>query len=233
MHPELRVYLQQQMHVVGHHLHLEKLAPAFGAYLVQYLPQPIRHRPHQHRTAVLGAEDNVVLGRVHDVFVLLVLNGVALHCDYYTAKSYLRPRSALSERKPLTPCLKAGACAAYSVTAFVALGWWPNNPGHVLVVPNPRYENLYDLPLEYGAAVHAASREVALAMKAVHGCHGVSTRQHNEPAGFQEVWHYHLHVFPRWEGDDLYLLSPYRRDTTLEERLPYARKLREFLSRKR
>jgi len=99
-------------------------------------------------------------------------------------------------------------------------------------VPNPHYENLCDLPLEYGAAVHTASKEVALAMKAAYGCHGVSTRQHNEPAGFQEVWHYHLHVFPRWEGDDLYLLSPHRRDTTLEERLPYARKLREFLAQK-
>ena len=29
---------------------------------------------------------------------------------------------------------------------------------------------------------------------------------HNGPGGDQEVWHYHLHVFPRWEGDDLYEL---------------------------
>jgi len=119
------------------------------------------------------------------------------------------------------------------VTAFIALSWWPNNPGHVLIVPNPHYENLYDLPLEYGLAIHAASREIALAMKAAYGCDGISTRQHNEPAGFQEVWHYHLHVFPRWENDELYILSPYRRDTALEERLPYARKLREYLNASR
>lgn len=41
-------------------------------------------------------------------------------------------------------------------------------------------------------------------MKQAFGCDGVSTRQHNEPAGDQDVWHFHLHVFPRWTGDDLY-----------------------------
>jgi hypothetical protein len=47
-------------------------------------------------------------------------------------------------------------------------------------------------------------------------------RQHNEPAGNQEVWHYHLHVFPRYARDDLY--GSLYRETTLEERLPYARR---------
>ncbi|MDP9383566.1 MAG: HIT domain-containing protein, partial [Chloroflexota bacterium] len=30
------------------------------------------------------------------------------------------------------------------VTAFMSVGWWPNNPGHVLVVPNEHHENIYD-----------------------------------------------------------------------------------------
>jgi histidine triad (HIT) family protein len=37
--------------------------------------------------------------------------------------------------------------------------WWPRNPGHVLVVPNKHYENLYDLPDEYGHAVHDLVRQ--------------------------------------------------------------------------
>jgi len=41
-------------------------------------------------------------------------------------------------------------------------------------------------------------------MKQAWKCDGVSTRQHNEPAGNQDVWHYHMHVFPRWDNDDLY-----------------------------
>lgn len=115
------------------------------------------------------------------------------------------------------------------VTAFIAAGWWPNNPGHVLIVPNEHFENLYELPGEYGATIHDASRAVALALKQVYGCDGVSTRQHNEPAGGQDVWHYHLHVFPRDVGDDLYLLTRERRTTTPGERRPYAERLRMYL----
>jgi len=86
--------------------------------------------------------------------------------------------------------------------------WWPANPGGALVVPIEHYENLYDLPPRLGAPIQEAARDTALAMKAAFGCHGVSTRQHNEPAGNQDVWHYHLHVFPRYEGDHLYASRP-------------------------
>lgn len=90
--------------------------------------------------------------------------------------------------------------------AFVKMNpkWWPRNHGAVLVIPNDHHENIYDLPPDLGASIQQAARDAAIAMKAAFGCDGVSTRQHNEPAGNQDVWHYHLHVFPRWEGDDLY-----------------------------
>lgn len=110
------------------------------------------------------------------------------------------------------------------VTAFVASHWWTNNPGHVLVIPNAHYENTYDLPSDAGAAIHATARDVALAMKRAYGCDGVSTRQHNESVGNQEIWHYHLHVFPRYHGDELY--TSVRRATTAGERAPYAARLR-------
>ena len=83
-------------------------------------------------------------------------------------------------------------------------GWWPNNPGSVLVIPIEHHENVYDLPVELGTPIQRAVRAAALAMKAAYGCDGTSQRQHNEPAGNQDVWHYHVHVFPRWEGDGLY-----------------------------
>jgi histidine triad (HIT) family protein len=87
--------------------------------------------------------------------------------------------------------------------------WWENNQGNVLVIPNRHYENIFDLPIEMAGPLHTAARDAAVAMKSSLGCHGISTRQHNEPAGNQEMWHYHLHVFPRWEGDDLYKSSGY------------------------
>lgn len=115
------------------------------------------------------------------------------------------------------------------VTAFIAAGWWRNNPGHVLVVPNVHYENIYDLPPELAAPIQRITRDIALAFKETYGCDGVSTRQHNEPAGGQDVWHYHQHVFPRYRRDHLYLHR--RRRTEPEDRLPYAAKLRQFLAR--
>lgn len=68
----------------------------------------------------------------------------------------------------------------------------------------PHHENIFDLPPELGAPLQRAAQDAAIAMKTAFACHGVSTQQHNEPAGDQDVWHYHLHVFPRWEGDGLY-----------------------------
>jgi histidine triad (HIT) family protein len=114
-----------------------------------------------------------------------------------------------------------------ATTAWVNGRWWENNPGNVIVVPNEHIENLYELRRDLAADVHETVRRIALAMKNAYECGGVSTRQHNEPAGDQEVWHYHVHLFPRWEGDDLYR-SAYRL-TRPEERHPYAERLRAAL----
>jgi histidine triad (HIT) family protein len=113
------------------------------------------------------------------------------------------------------------------VTAFLSLHWWGRNSGHTLIVPNAHVENLYVMPDALLGKVAALSKRVALAMKAAYQCDGTSIRQHNEPAGGQDVWHYHLHVVPRYVGDDHYR-SKIRR-TTLEERQPYAERLRAVL----
>ncbi|GAB4526511.1 MAG: HIT family protein [Anaerolineae bacterium] len=118
-------------------------------------------------------------------------------------------------------------------TVFICANWWPNNPGHVLVVPNRHIEHIYALTPDIAVHVHEAARQAALAFKAVYQAEGTSTRQHNEPAGYQEVWHYHLHVFPRYTNDYLYDLTHQRRLTTPEERLPYAQKLRAYFDARR
>jgi len=114
--------------------------------------------------------------------------------------------------------------------AFVASRWWPNNRGHVLVVPIAHHENLYDLPAVDGHAVHDVVREAAVAIRHTYDCDGVSTRQHNEPAGYQDAWHYHVHVFPRYVGDELYNTRHLAEPATAEERAPYAMRLREYFA---
>jgi len=115
------------------------------------------------------------------------------------------------------------------VTAFMATRKYPNNQGHVLVIPNEHFENIYDLPLAFSSKIHALSRDIAIAMKAEYRCDGIMLRQHNEPAGDQNIWHYHLHIIPRYQNDDFHNAqkSPFEAD----ERAKYAQKLRNWFSR--
>lgn len=117
------------------------------------------------------------------------------------------------------------------VTAFVAKKWWPNNKGHVLVVPNEHVENIFELPVDLAAEIHRAAQLTAFAMKHVYACEGISTRQHNEPAGNQDVWHYHLHVYPRYANDELYLTNGSESDP--DERAIQAEKLRSWINQHR
>lgn len=115
------------------------------------------------------------------------------------------------------------------ITALISSHQWPNNHGNVVVVPNEHFENIYDLPIHYAVDIHRVARMIALAMKAVYTCDGVSTRQHNEPAGNQDVWHYHLHVTPRYKDDQFYATR--REFMSVEERARYAKKLRDYLAK--
>jgi histidine triad (HIT) family protein len=114
-------------------------------------------------------------------------------------------------------------------TAFISPKWWPANQGHVIVIPNTHAENLHDIAEEDLCAVTATTKRIALALKQAYGCDGISTRQHNEPAGNQDVWHLHVHVFPRWEGDGLYERHDEARWASPGERSLYAKKLRTAL----
>src|SRR4051794_32679462 len=69
-------------------------------------------------------------------------------------------------------------CARDNAVALISNRWWPNNAGHVLVVPTAHVENLYEIGPESGHAVHDLVQEIAIAMRSSYGCAGISTRQH-------------------------------------------------------
>ncbi|BCZ46410.1 protein hit [Clostridium gelidum] len=112
------------------------------------------------------------------------------------------------------------------ITAFISAGQYKNNKGNVIIIPNSHFENIYDLPDEISAMIHKLERKIAIALKEVYKCDGVSSRQHNEPCGNQDVWHYHLHVFPRYNDDNLYLTD--RESSKPEERIEYANRLKIY-----
>jgi len=116
-------------------------------------------------------------------------------------------------------------------TAFISPKWWTNNPGHVLVVPNKHYENIYDIPEEEIAEVYKTVKRVATAIRSTYDCQGTSTRQHNEPAGNQDVWHLHVHVFPRHEDDQLYQGHTNNAFVDAQTRASYSDKLKAWFSK--
>jgi histidine triad (HIT) family protein len=114
--------------------------------------------------------------------------------------------------------------------AFVSPAWWPENPGHVLVVPVRHAASLEEMVPADLAAVYATAQRVAIALREAYGCAGTSTRQHNDAAAGQEIPHFHVHVFPRYAGDELYARDSERRFVGAAERRPYAERLRAALS---
>ncbi len=117
------------------------------------------------------------------------------------------------------------------ITAFIASHWWPNNKGHVIIVPNEHIENVYDLPDDLSDKIHRLEKKVAIALKETYLCDGVSSRQHNEHCGNQDVWHYHLHIFPRYKDDNLYIRHDKKYLSSENERMPFAKKLSKYLGK--
>jgi len=114
-------------------------------------------------------------------------------------------------------------------TALVSPKWWDAAPGHVIVVPNEHVENVYEIDDGLLGAVYQTAKEVAFALRAVHDCEGTSMRQHNEPGGGQDVWHFHVHVFPRSTDDALYERNGEARWASNSERASLARRVRAAL----
>ena len=83
----------------------------------------------------------------------------------------------------------------------VILDLSPATKGHALILPKEHCRNLYDLPQETAAEVVKMAQKVALKMKERLHCDGVNLVQNNEEAAGQTVFHFHLHMIPRYEGD--------------------------------
>jgi histidine triad (HIT) family protein len=87
-----------------------------------------------------------------------------------------------------------------------ALAFMDINPaadGHTLVISKAHAEDIWDLSSEDGAAVWALTARVAGAIRTGLEPDGLTLFQANRRAGWQDVFHFHLHLVPRWTGDEL------------------------------
>ena len=90
----------------------------------------------------------------------------------------------------------------YEDDAFrVILDLGPATKGHALILPKNHYANLYELPEDTAGDVMKLAKKMATIMTEKLGCQGFNLMQNNgEPAG-QTVFHFHMHLIPRYEND--------------------------------
>jgi histidine triad (HIT) family protein len=99
------------------------------------------------------------------------------------------------------------------------------NPGHVLVALKDHAENVFALDDAQAAAVFRAAAHLARAIRDAFAPQGLSIFQANGAAGGQTVFHFHLHVLPRWENDGMALAWPVK-NPPREELEEYAARIR-------
>lgn len=79
----------------------------------------------------------------------------------------------------------------------------PRADGHTLVIPKAPARNIFDIKAEDLAAVVTTARRLAPILRAVTGADGMTIQQFNESAGGQVVFHYHMHLIPRWNDQPM------------------------------
>lgn len=73
--------------------------------------------------------------------------------------------------------------------------------GHPLVVPKPHVPDIYTVSDKLGAALMRQTVRIARAVKAGLRADGIYITQANEIAAGQDVFHLHIHIYPRWLDD--------------------------------
>ncbi len=86
---------------------------------------------------------------------------------------------------------------------FAFLDIHPVNKGHTLVVPKKHAVNIYDIEESEIAEMVKTGKKLALKIREVTKAEGMNIHMNNEKAGGQAVFHAHIHLIPRYEGDGL------------------------------
>ena len=78
----------------------------------------------------------------------------------------------------------------------------PANKGHIIILPKSHAANIYELDDEYVSRAFVLAKKLAVALKKLTGYDGVNILQNNGEAAGQTVFHFHVHVIPRFKNDD-------------------------------
>jgi histidine triad (HIT) family protein len=79
----------------------------------------------------------------------------------------------------------------------------PLNMGHTLVIPKAHYVDIFDIPENVLSQMYKVAKLVSSAVKKTTNADGISIIQQNGKAAGQDIFHIHVHVVPRFEGQKL------------------------------
>ena len=77
----------------------------------------------------------------------------------------------------------------------------PATKGHALILPKEHYANLYELPEETAADAMKLAQRMMRKMTEKLDCDGFNIVQNNGEAAGQTVFHFHMHLIPRYKND--------------------------------
>lgn len=81
----------------------------------------------------------------------------------------------------------------------------PASKGHVLVIPKNHFDDIYAMDEATAAHVFQVAVKVAKAMKEALCCDGLNIVQNNGEIAGQTVFHFHMHIIPRYQGDTVHI----------------------------
>lgn len=83
----------------------------------------------------------------------------------------------------------------------VILDLGPAAKGHALILPKEHYRNIYDIEEKTLEKAIVLAQKMVRKMTEALGCDGYNIVQNNEEAAGQTVFHFHMHLIPRYKGD--------------------------------
>lgn len=85
----------------------------------------------------------------------------------------------------------------------VILDLGPASKGHALILPKEHYADIYEIPEDLAAEAYKLAARLAKKLTEVLNCDGFNIVQNNKEAAGQTVFHFHIHLIPRYENDQV------------------------------
>jgi histidine triad (HIT) family protein len=85
----------------------------------------------------------------------------------------------------------------------VIMDIFPAAKGHTIILPKKHSTNLFELDEDTATKALMVARKVASAMQAELNCEGINLLQNNGEVAGQTIFHFHIHLIPRFRGDQV------------------------------